>query len=521
MSNWNRLSGLLACLGMLAAPVRAQDSAAVRTARVTYVTSMSAYIDAGREAGLREGAAVQVIRGGAVIGVLKVAFLASRQASCDIVSQSVAIAVGDSARFTPVAARPDSTVAVRAVPRNPSSPTALRGRAGAHYLVVGQGGGVGGFTQPSLDLRLDGRPVAGGPIGLLVDVRARRTSSTLAGGTAIDGHARAYQLALSWNPLSSSGRITVGRQIASDLATVGMFDGVLAELNMPRWGAGVFTGTQPDPQNFGFATDIFELGGFVQRRGGPGVPQQWSATLGVAGSYQNAHANREFAFLQGFFSSRRFSTFVSQEIDYYRAWKRTPGMSSVSFTSTFATLRYRAGDGLDFHVGFDNRRNVLLYRDFVNPVTTFDDAFRQGVWAGAGLRVARHYSIGVDARQSSGGLAGQANSYTLSLGADRLVRIEAGVRVRSTYYRTRQLTGWLHSASLAFEPGSRLHVELSGGARMERDSLAIPGSLSIVWFGTDLDVNLARAWYFMLSGVAERGSSERNSQIYGGLSLRF
>ena len=78
---WSRAAGLLAGLTVLAAPVRAQDSSMSRTARVTYLTSASAYIDAGREAGLREGALVKVVRGGAVIGVLKVAFLSSRQAS--------------------------------------------------------------------------------------------------------------------------------------------------------------------------------------------------------------------------------------------------------------------------------------------------------------------------------------------------------------------------------------------------------------------------------------------------------
>jgi len=93
---WSRLAGLLAGLAVLAAPVRAQDSSMTRRARVTYLTSASAYVDAGKDAGLREGTLVQVIRGGAVIGVLKVAFLASRQASCDIVSESTPIVVGDS-----------------------------------------------------------------------------------------------------------------------------------------------------------------------------------------------------------------------------------------------------------------------------------------------------------------------------------------------------------------------------------------------------------------------------------------
>jgi hypothetical protein len=520
-----RVAGLLACGVVLAAPLRGQDSstASRRTARVTYVTSASAYVDAGRDAGLREGALVQVIRGGAVIGVLKVAFLASRQASCDIVSESMPIVVGDSVRFTAGAPARDSTVAARPAAQLGPSRTTLRGYAGAHYLVVGQGPGSG-FTQPSLDLRLDGRPVPEGPIGLSVDVRARRTVSTFSGGSAIDGHARAYQMALSWNDPSSPGRITLGRQIAPALAVVGVFDGVLAELNAPQWSAGVFSGTQPDPLNLGFATDILEGGGYVQRRSRPGGRQQWSTTLGLSGSYQNAHANREFAFLQASFSNGRFSSYVSQEIDYYRSWKRTPGMAAISPTSTFATARYRARNGLEFHAGFDNRRNVLLYRDFVNPVTTFDDAFRQGVWTGAALRWgggARRYSIGVDARQSSGGPAGRGNSYTLSIGADHVTPLAIGVRARSTYFRSQQVNGWLNSLVLAGDAGNRLHLELSGGARLERDPLATPTTQSVLWGGLDLDVNLARAWYLMLSGTAEQGGGDGTSQFYGGLSTRF
>jgi hypothetical protein len=59
-------------------------------------------------------------------------------------------------------------------------------------------------------------------------------------------------------------------------------------------------------------------GGYVQRRGRPGQGARWSATLGVSGSCQQGHANREFAFLRWFYSSRKLTTFISQEIDYYR-----------------------------------------------------------------------------------------------------------------------------------------------------------------------------------------------------------
>ena len=62
-------------------PAAAQDSTATRTARITYLTSVSAYIDAGREDGLEEGAAVDVLESGTPVASLKVAYLASHQAA--------------------------------------------------------------------------------------------------------------------------------------------------------------------------------------------------------------------------------------------------------------------------------------------------------------------------------------------------------------------------------------------------------------------------------------------------------
>jgi hypothetical protein len=391
-----------------------------------------------------------------------------------------------------------------------------------HYLLVNQAGG-GGFTQPSVDLRMDG-PVPGSAVGLTMDIRARRTASTIAGTNVIDGHARAYQLALAWSPSAGSpARLTVGRQTSPGFAGIGMFDGVLGELNGKRWSGGIFGGTQPDPVDLNFASDIAEGGGYVQRHGAVGDADSrryWSAALGVIGSYDHGHSNREFAFLQGTYSSPRVSGFLSQEIDYYRSWKRTTGMPAVSFTSTFATVRYRASETLDFRAGFDNRRNVLLYRDVVNPVTTFDDAFRQGVWVGMGLRVTPRYFLTVDTRQSAGGAAGSASSYTLSLAADRLMA-RVGGRVRTTYYKNQRISGWLQSVALAVDPGSQVRLEVSGGARMERDPFAAPATATTLWVGSDLDVNVARAWYLMLSASVEHGGLAPTSQVYTGFSVRF
>ena len=512
----------LACFAVLGRAARAQDSGTVRLAAVTYLTGTSAYIGAGREAGLREGALVEVVRGGSVIATLKVAFLASRQASCDIVTETVAIAVGDSVRFRAAAMPAERASAARATPRAVGARSTLRGRLGAHYLSIDRSGGSG-FTQPSVDLRLDGRPR--GPeaaLGVAVDVRARRNTSNLSTGeTVIDGHARAYQLAVFWNPPSSPARITVGRQLALANPSVGLFDGVTAELNTAHWSAGMFGGSQPEPHNLGFATDIVEAGAYVQRRSArDAAGRQWSATVGLSGSYQNAKANREFVSLQAAFSGPRLVTLISQEIDYYRPWKRAGGMPALSPTSTFVMARYRVGPSVDLHGGFDNRQSVFLYRDAVNPVTTFDDAFRQGVWGGVSLRFSGGFTGGLEARHSTGGGAGTAAAYTASFGAERLAGHGFGVRGRSTYYRSPGVDGWLHSATLAADPG-RVHVALSGGARIERDPLAVPERTTISWVGSDVDLNVARAWYLLFSASVERGGVEAISQVYTGFSVRF
>ena len=337
MTRRARWAGLLACLATLAAPAAAQDSAAAKTARITYLTGASAYIDAGRLDGLREGARVEVVRGGEAIAVLKVAFLASHQASCDIVTMSAPLTVGDSARFLPVVTPPDSALAGKRprpaplVARRPAVPV-LRGRIGAEYLAVDQLGlAAGGFSQPSLTMRLDGHPFGAPAVAVALDMRARRTYANLADGTALtDGRNRVYQAALMLGAPDQPLRVTAGRQISASLASVGMFDGVLLEYNDKQWGAGSFAGTQPDPVELAFSTRIVQAGAYVQSHSRASAASHWALTLGASGSYDSGQANREFGYVQASFLSPRLWTFFAQEIDYYRPWKLMTGMSSIS-----------------------------------------------------------------------------------------------------------------------------------------------------------------------------------------------
>lgn len=528
MSAGLRWAGWLLAFTGLAAGARAQDSTAVRTARITYLTPASAYLDAGRLDGLREAARVEVVRGRAIIGTLRVVYLASHRASCDIVSTSAALVVGDTVRF--LAARPERDSSVAAGTPRPAPPpearrarSGLRGRVGFEYFATWQHDGTAGrLSEPGVQLRLDGPPVAGSSLDLTVDIRARGTRTILPDGTPVnDDRNRVYQAALALNTPGSPTRVTLGRQISGNLASVGLFDGAMAELNQANWSAGLFTGSQPEPLQLGWSGSVLELGGYTQRHSAPGAATRWALTFGATGSYQDSHANREFAFLQGSYASSRVSTFVTQEVDYYRSWKLLPGMRTVSPTSTFAIVQIRATPRVTVDAGFDNRRNVRLYRDAANPETIFDDTFRQGAWVGVWLQVTRPLRVGLDARSSGGGPAGQADAYTLSLGAAGLTRFGVSVRTRTTRYVNPLLRGWLQAATLSIEPDTRIRLELNGGVRAEEDPQAVPSSFTVTWVGADVDVTVARAWYVMLSATQQRGGSDGYDQVFGGLSWRF
>ena len=247
--------------------------------------------------------------------------------------------------------------------------------------------------------------------------------------------------------------------------------------------------------------------------------------MGGIGSYDHSALNREFMFAQVQYSDRRLFLFATQEVDYNRGWKRDLGEPVPSPTSTFATAQLQLTDEVSVHAGFDDRRNVRLYRDFVSPETTFDDSFREGFWGGVSVMALHHLRLGLDARQSSGGTSGSADSYTGMAGFERILPLEGSVRLRATRYTSDRAEGWLYSSAIGITPAWRLHLELNGGVRDER----YPGgrlpagfpAANVRWFGADADVGLARSWYLLLSGSRTTGGGEGNDQLYATLSYRF
>ena len=524
----------LALTLLAAAPGALAPAAAfAAAARVIYVTGGSVYVDAGREQGIAVGDTLEVLREGAVVARLRVAFVSTGKASCDTLRTQGGIRVGDPVRYSarPVEPSPEQPAAgadsaragagpvpIRAAPGGaPKRRTPpVRGRVGVGLVNVPGAGGAPGYTQPSLSLRLDGSAAYGAPMDFSIDVRGHRTYR----GGASDGVTRVYRLSTAVRDASGNRRLSVGRQPLPVSSSAGLFDGGLGQIGGARWAVGVFSGLEPDPAAYDFSTRIVQSGAFAQWRSAPASTRRWSATLGFLDSRDRGSPSRDFAFLQASWMSRRAFATVSQEVDVNASWKRALGDPAVSLTSTFATARLQATPRLSLHAGFDNRRNVRLYRDRETPVTEFDDRYRQGGWLGASVDPRSNVRLGVTSRARSGGSGGSARTHSGALEVTRLGSVNGAVRLRTTRVDSDAEEGWLHSGGVEAAPWSGIRVGAVVGAQRFTDALS--GSPRRVdWQSLDADLGLARRWYLLLSAEHDRDDAGDRVQTYSSLNWIF
>lgn len=520
-------------LGMLLGPSRpagAQSPAdTLRKATVTAVTLGTVYVGAGRNDGLREGTVVRIPRLGDQ-AIYRVLYLSSKSAACrgDSLAPPPLPSVGDTVVYQPAADLVRSGTAGAkgnlAERRTRAGTPTLRGRVGVRYLGSWDRASDIALQQPGLDLLLDGPLAPGSSVGLGVEVRSRRTSMYRPGvDAATTGVLGVYQAALRIQRPHGSFRAVLGRQYAPTLAGLGLFDGMLLDLEKPRWGAGVMAGLAPELGSLAVSSEIWQVGAFVQRHSVAAAPLRWNLTLGGIGSYQAGEVNREFGFLQGTIGSRVFSAVLLQELDVNRGWKLTAGEPRFSLTSTFLSVNFTPVAGVFFNGGFDSRRNVRLYRDLITPEEVFDDRFRRGYWGGVQLTIARKLRLGGDVRTSTVEAADslRTTAWSGTLSADQLTPLGLGIRFRGTRYQTPgRGPGTLVTGGLRFSPARLGSLELNGGTRTEANNSAADR----YWAGFDVEVFLRRSWFFLATFTREwgrAGLTPTTDLLYGGLSYRF
>jgi hypothetical protein len=521
-----RLAGLAVALGA-ALPRRAlpqADSAKTRSAAVTGVTLGTIYVGAGRQEGLREGSLLRVQRLGER-GRYRVTYLASHSAAARGDSLAPLPAVGDTVVFVPVAEVATAAAgATSAPPGLTRRPVTLRGRIGVRFLGSWDRQSKVALRQPGFELMLDGPLSPRAPVGLDIEIRSRRSSVYRPGAATVnEGTMGVYQAAIRLQSPGAPFRAVLGRQYAPTLAGVGLFDGLLLDWQKPRWGAGMTAGLSPELGSLAFSSDLRQAGFFVQGRSSATNPLRWGLTLGGMGSYASGGINREFGFLQANLGSRHFSSLLLQELDVNRGWKRAAGEPAFSLTSTFLLLSLMPSRGVALSGGFDNRRNIRLYRDLITPEEQFDDRFRTGYWGGANFTLARKLRLGGELRTNtvSGADSLRTTAGSLTLSADQLGPLGLGFRARGTRYTTPgRGPGTVFAGGVRVSPARQGSLELNGGARRES---AAPDS-DRFWAGIDWEMFPHRGWFILGSFTREwgrHGLTPTTDIFYGGVSYRF
>jgi hypothetical protein len=510
----------------------------VAWARVSYLSGPTVYLASGSRDGLRTGTHLRVMRDTQFVAELAVQYISSSSAACTVVrtgGPNVTVAVGDSAQFMRAVPEPVAAPVVR-LPGTDDAPQAvhqsvnpLRGRIGVRYLSTDAGiGPAGVMTQPAFDLRLDGSHVGGSALGVAVDVRAQRSilappDSTHPAPLYPLNLTRVYKAAAIWNPPGGRSTLTLGRQFSSTSSSVGLFDGLSMDYVHPHWSVGAFGGWQPSYYTYAFSDSTREYGAYMQWHNVAARFPVWSFTVGGVGAYTMGQIDREFAYATAMVAASRLSVYVTQELDVNRGWRAAQEHASTTPTSTFATVQLALTDMLSLNGGMDNRRNVRLYRDYVSPEAVFDDSFRQGAWGGASLNVRGMFRLSGDARTTSGGTTGAAQSYTGSAAVMRLTPLQFGVRVRETRYSGQLSSGDLQSASLELNPFNIVHFEATAGLRtsVPTASAIALGPSRMNWNSVDADFSLGRSVYAVFSIYRERGAGLFSAQNFLSLSYRF
>ncbi|MCP3978246.1 MAG: hypothetical protein GY716_02785 [bacterium] len=512
-------------IGAASGRVSAEEPTRVLQAKVTFVTSTSVYVSAGREEQVRIGDTVTILRDGEPVATAEVTDLSTHKSVCKLLESVSPPVAGDAATIEVLQLQPEATPTAdkRPPPSRRRVRPGIHGRVGVRWLsVADRGDGGADYSQPALDLRLDADAINGSAWGFDVDVRARRTYRTAADGSSLDdSRTRVYRLAVQHRREDGPWELTLGRHYSPALAVVSVFDGVSARYAGGRWATGFFSGSQPDAEDYGYSGDIREHGAFFQWFNAHESSRRWRLTTGLVGSYEDSEVNREFLYFQGRFRSRRLFGYLTQEVDLNRSWKEDEGEDSISPTSTYATLRYQVNRTVELHAGFDNRRRVRLYRDRITPGTEFDDTYRRGLWFGSSVLLKKRYRLGLDAKTNRRESYDSADSYTARFDVYRMTSRNIDVRTRVSHYTNERVEGQLVSLRVGIDAGSRLRASIGGGARNEELAQGLGQDSTLTWYGIDLDYAVGRSWYVLLSLERTDSDLEQVDYLHTSVSYRF
>lgn len=508
---------------------------------VTYISSGSVYLGAGREKGLAQGDTVRFQRGGLLRGMGVIISVSSSSSAAHLLNDekgeaTKSIAVGDSAFVTKVIAIPGAepprqgTSAVTSpasnaqttrskIPEGPSD-NILSGRVALQYAQAGMPGQAPDFSQPSLYSRVNVGRLFGTGVNLSFFARTYRNSAA----RAYEGRTRfrLYDFSLSYDDPQAAVGGSVGRITSAFMGGLGQIDGAQFYVRSGGFAAGVLAGFQPDYRTSALSSQQ-QKGALFVHYGWEGEQfSRWDATIAYGSQLYSGKLDRDFLYIQ---NTARLGTdlflYQSSEVDLH-VMKDGVRKNKFQLTNAYATLSYIPLSWLSASVGFDATRNIFLLESMKTfPDTLFDRTLKEGYRGSLAVRLPFNVMLtGTGRYRPASGLERRTRSIG---GGARFIDLAAtGINIGGQYS---DLTGvYTNGKDLTIDADDWITSDISLMLRYDRYAYTILGQQERYVSTTGsamLQWRISRTFFWMISYDRVWDSLRDSQRLMGELGVRF
>ncbi|MBK8501795.1 MAG: hypothetical protein IPL46_06055 [Saprospiraceae bacterium] len=189
---------------------------------------------------------------------------------------------------------------------------------------------------------------------------------------------KVYSFAMRYEP-SDQTAITIGRKINRNISNVGAMDGVQVEHTFQNVTIGGILGTRPDPYDYNLNLKMMQYGGYIAHHKNYEDGGTMQTSLAILEQKYLSNTDRRFVYFQHANSLlKHLNLFSSIEVDLFKVENEKPN-GTMSPTSVFLSLSYRASKKLSLSASYDARKNVIYYETYKNFIDQLiEQETRQG-----------------------------------------------------------------------------------------------------------------------------------------------
>jgi hypothetical protein len=512
-------------------------------AAVSYISSGSIYLDAGRTKGLAQGDTVTFVRAGRTIGRGFVIAVSSSSSAVHLLvpetgRAETSIALGDSGCVRKVlavqppeavspAARPSVTQPEPAQGMRTSasagpSDNIISGRVAVQYAQAGAPRSAPDFSQPSAYTRLNVGRLFGTGMNLSFFARTYGNASQRPFEDGKRYRFRLYDLSLSYDEPQAVVGWNVGRVTSMFMGGLGQLDGAQAYVKIGSVAVGVLGGFQPDYLTSGIETRQQKGALFVHYGWEGDQYGRWDATVAYGRQWYDGKLDRDFLYLQ---NTARLGMdlflYQSTEIDVHVMQDGIP-RKKLQLTNTFATLSYLPLSWMSVSAGFDATRNIYLLESMKTfPDTLFDHSLKEGYRGSLSVRIPFNVTLTAVGRyRPASGL--ERRSRSIGGGARIFDVAGSGVNLGCQY---NDLTGaYISGKDLTIDLDDWITSDVALMLRYDRyaytvvaresSDLSTTGSAMVQW-------RISRALFWLVSYDRVWDSVRDNERLMCELGFRF